>query len=143
MRRILLLAAGLMVIGAMPALAQSKAVIQKLNDQWAAAFNKGDAAAVAALYTEDAYVLPAGAELVKGTNAIMGFMDETAKQLGDAKLTTVDVLPLGRTAAREIGTFSFKTKATPPQVVVGKYAVVWRKIGGQWKLATDIWNMNK
>jgi ketosteroid isomerase-like protein len=31
----------------------------KLNDEWAAAFNKGDAGAVAALYTADAYVLPA------------------------------------------------------------------------------------
>ena len=31
----------------------------------------------------------------------------------------------------------------PPQEVVGKYAVVWRKIDGRWKLATDIWNANK
>jgi uncharacterized protein (TIGR02246 family) len=143
MRRIFLLAAGLMLISAQPAMAQSKALIQKLNDQWVAAFNKGDAPALAAMYTEDAYVLPAGADMAKGTNAIMGFWGEATKQLGDAKLTTVDVLPLGRNAAREIGTFSFKTKATPPQEVVGKYAVVWRKSGGQWKLATDIWNMNK
>jgi len=27
--------------------------------------------------------------------------------------------------------------------MVGKYAVVWRKVGGKWKLATDIWNTNK
>src|SRR6266851_654997 len=54
---------------ASPALAQSKAEIQQLNDQWAAAFTKGDAAAVAAMYTEDAYVLPAGAAMVKGRAA--------------------------------------------------------------------------
>ena len=30
-----------------------------------------------------------------------------------------------------------------PQEVTGKYVVVWRKINDQWKLATDIWNMNK
>jgi uncharacterized protein (TIGR02246 family) len=142
MRRILLLAAGL-ALAALPALAQSKAAIQKLNDQWSAAFNRGDAAALAAMYTEDAYVLPAGAEMVRGTNAIQGFWSQTAQQLGDAKITTLDVLPLGRTAAREIGTFSFKTKGQTPQEVVGKYAVVWRKTNGQWKLATDIWNMNK
>jgi ketosteroid isomerase-like protein len=63
--------------------------------------------------------------------------------MGDAKLTTLDVLPLGRNAAREIGTVSLKTKSQPPQEVVGKYAVVWRKIDGRWKLATDIWNTNK
>ncbi len=59
------------------------------------------------------------------------------------KLVAVDVAPLGRSAAREIGTFSFETKAQPPQPVVGKYVVVWRKIGGHWLLATDIWNTNK
>jgi ketosteroid isomerase-like protein len=64
-------------------------------------------------------------------------------QLGDAKLNTIDIQSLGPGAAREIGTFSFKTKAQPPQEVTGKYVVVWRKMGGQWQLATDIWNMNK
>ena len=54
-----------------------------------------------------------------------------------------DVQPLGPDAAREIGTFTLKTKSQPPQDVSGKYAVVWRKIGGQWLLVTDIWNSNK
>src|SRR6266404_2433661 len=75
--------------------------------------------------------------------AIEAFWRQAAQQMGDAKLTTLDGLPLGRNAAREIGTVSLKTKSQPPQEVVGKYAVVWRKIGGQWKLATDIWNTNK
>ena len=41
-----------------PAMAQDKATIQKLADDFAQAFNKGDFAAVAAMYTEDATVLP-------------------------------------------------------------------------------------
>ena len=110
---------------------------------WAAAFNKGDAAAVAAMYTEDAFVLPPGAEMVKGRAAIEAFWRQAAQQMGDAKLTTVDVLPLGPSAAREIGTVSLKTKSQPSQEIIGKYAVVWRKIGGSCKLATDIWNTNK
>ena len=56
MRRIAILAVCFGLFAA-PALAQSKAAIQKLEDQWGAAFNKGDAAAVAAMYAEDAYVL--------------------------------------------------------------------------------------
>src|SRR5580704_16216058 len=126
-----------------PALAQDKATIEKLNDARTAAFNKGDAAAVAAMYTEDAYVLPPGSDMVKGRSAIEAFWQQAAQQMGDAKLTTVDVLPLGRTAAREIGTVTLKTKSQPPQEVVGKYVVVWRKIGRDWKLATDIWNTDK
>ena len=125
------------------ALAQSTAAIQALNDRWTAAFNKGDAAAVAAMYADDAYVLPPGGDMVKGRTAIEAFWKQAASQVGNAKLVTVDVLPLGRSAAREIGTVTLETKAQPPQQLVGKYAVVWRRIGGNWLLATDIWNMNK
>jgi ketosteroid isomerase-like protein len=72
---------------------------------------------LAGMYTPDAYVLPAGAEMAKGHNAIEKFWGGAVKQLGDAKLTTVDVQSLGPGAAREIGTFSFKTKAQPPEQV--------------------------
>jgi len=111
---------GWLSLGAAPALAQDKATIEKLNDVWTAAFNKGDAAAVAALYTEDAYVLPPGAEMVKGRAAIEAFWRQAAQQMTDAKLTTIDVLPLGPEAAREIGTVTLKTKIQPPQEVAGK-----------------------
>jgi uncharacterized protein (TIGR02246 family) len=134
---------GCLAIAAATAFAQDKATIQKLNDAWTAAFNKGDATGVAAMYAEDAYVLPPGSDILKGRAAIEGFWRQASQQLGDAKLTTLDVMPLGPDAAREIGTVTLKTKAQPPQEVVGKYAVVWRKIGGEWKLATDIWNTNK
>ena len=131
------------LLSASPAWAQAKSSIEKLNAEWMAAFNKGDAKALAAMYTPDAYVLPAGAEMAKGHNAIEKFWGGAVKQLGDAKLTTVDVLPLGRSAAREVGTVTLKTKSQPPQEVVGKYVVVWRKVGRDWKLATDIWNTDK
>jgi len=131
------------LLSASPAWAQAKSSIEKLNAEWMAAFNKGDAKGLAAMYTPDAYVLPAGAEMAKGRKAIQAFWAKATQQLADAKLTTVDVMSLGPGAAREIGTFSFKTKGQTPETVVGKYAVVWRKIGGRWLLATDIWNMNK
>jgi uncharacterized protein (TIGR02246 family) len=126
-----------------PALAQDKAAIEKLNDAWTTAFNKGDTAAVAAMYTEDAYVLPPGVEMIKGRANIEAFWRQAAQQMGDAKLTTLDVLPLGPEAAREVGTVTLKTKSQPSQEISGKYVVVWRKIGPDWKLATDIWNSNK
>jgi ketosteroid isomerase-like protein len=66
-----------------------------------------------------------------------------AAQVGDPKLTTLSVKPLGSSAAVEIGTFSLKTKGSAPQDVSGKYVVVWEKVGSGWKLATDIWNDGK
>src|SRR5438270_883000 len=100
MSRLAAIIASIMLLAA-PAAAQNKPVIQKLSDEWAAAFNKGDSHALAELYTGDAYVLPAGGEMVHGRQAIQGFWDNAIKQLGDAKLTTVDVQPLGPEAARE------------------------------------------
>jgi uncharacterized protein (TIGR02246 family) len=128
---------------AAPAWAQSKAAIQKLEDQWAAAFNKGDAVAVAAFYADDAYVLPAGAPMVNGHDAIQSYLAQAAQQIGDVKCTTIDVKPLGRKAAREIGTCTFKTKGATPQDSALKYAVVWVKTDSGWKLIQDIWNMDK
>jgi uncharacterized protein (TIGR02246 family) len=125
------------------AAAQSVATIQRLNDRWEDAFNKGDDAAVAAMYAENAYVLPPGGDMVKGRPAIEAFWKQAAQHVGNAKLVTVDVQPLGPRAAAEIGTVAFDTKTQPAQHVVGKYTVVWRKIGGRWLLATDIWNTNK
>ncbi len=94
--------AGCLIVGAAPAFAQDKATIVKLNDAWAAAFNKGDASAVAAMYTEDAFVLPPGTEMVKGRAAIEAFWRQAAQQMGDAKFTTIDVLALGPGNHRQI-----------------------------------------
>ena len=141
--RVLALLAAICLWGAAPAMAQDKATIQSLSNKFAQAFNAGDAAAVAALYTEDAVILPPGGEMMKGKSAIQVFWKGAAEQLDDGKLTTVDVKPLGSEAAREIGTFSFRTKGSQPQEITGKYVVVWEKVGGDWKLATDIWNTNK
>ena len=81
--------------------------------------------------------------MVKGRENIRAFWAKMAEQVQDVKLTTMDVKPLGPEAAREIGTFSLKTKGAQPEEVSGKYVVVWQKAGSDWKLATDIWNSNK
>jgi uncharacterized protein (TIGR02246 family) len=122
---------------------QDKATIQKLIDAFAEAFNRGDTASMATMYTEDAYLLPPQADMMRGRAAIQQFWQAASEQIGDMKLTIVDVEPLGSDAAREIGTVTARTKVQPQQEVVGKYVVVWRKVGNDWKLATDIWNFNK
>jgi uncharacterized protein (TIGR02246 family) len=127
----------------LPGLAQDKATVQQLENQWAEAFNKGDIASVVAMYTEDAYVLPPGGEMVKGRSAIQAFWTAASKDIGDIKLTTVDVMPLGTDAAREIGTVTARTKEQQPEEITGKYVLVLRKVGSDWKIATDIWNENK
>jgi uncharacterized protein (TIGR02246 family) len=125
-----------------PAFAQ-KAEIEAVNAKWIEFFNKADFAGVASLYTEDATAFPPGSAMVKGRAAIEALWKSMAEQVTEPKLTTLDVKALGLSAAREIGTFSLKTKGQRPQEVTGKYLVVWEKVGNEWKLAADIWNDGK
>jgi uncharacterized protein (TIGR02246 family) len=130
--------AGLIV----PTFAQ-KAEIEAVNAKWVEFFNKGDFAGIASLYTDDATAFPPGSAMVKGKAAIAAMWKGIAEQVGDPKVTTLDVKPLGPSAAREIGTFSLKTKGPTPQEITGKYVVVWEKVEAGWKLAADIWNEGK
>jgi uncharacterized protein (TIGR02246 family) len=125
-----------------PVLAQ-QTEIEAVNAKWMDFFNKGDFAGVASLYTDDATAFPPGSAMVKGRAAIAAMWKTMAEKVSDPKVTTLEVKPLGPTAAREIGTFSLRTKGEKPQEVVGKYVVVWEKVGNDWKLAADIWNEGK
>jgi ketosteroid isomerase-like protein len=125
-----------------PAFAQ-KAEIEAANAKFIEFFSKGDFDGIASLYASDATAFPPNSPMVKGNVAIGAMWKEMAGQVTDPKLTTIEVKPLGSSAALEIGTFSLKTKAATPQEVTGKYAVVWQKAGSDWKLFADIWNDGK
>ena len=142
MRRIAMLAVCFGLL-APPVLAQTKAQMQKLDDQFAYAVNTGNAAAVAAMYTKDAYVLPPGGPMVHDPAAIQKLWEGAIADMQDIKCTAIDVKPLGSGAAREIGTCSFMTKKPPLKELQVKYAVVWQKEGASWKLLQDIWNSDK
>jgi uncharacterized protein (TIGR02246 family) len=143
MRRAIFILMAAFVVGlTVPASAQ-KAEIEAVNAKWIAFFNQGDFVGVASLYTADATAFPPGSAMVKGAAAIGAMWKSTAENVSDPKLTTLDVKSLGPSAAREIGTFSLKTKGPTPQEVTGKYVVVWEKVGDDWKLAADIWNDGK
>ncbi|MBT1509293.1 SgcJ/EcaC family oxidoreductase [Bradyrhizobium sp. SRL28] len=120
-----------------------KAEIEAINTKFVELFNKGDFSGLASLYSTDATAFPPGSAMVQGRAAIEAMWKGMAEKVGDPKLTTIDVKPLGPSAAREIGTFSLKTKGPTPQEVTGKYVVVWEKVGNDWKLSTDIWNDGK
>ena len=109
------------------------------NQKWMAGVKQGDAAAVAALYTEDAQLLPTNSDFVSGSEAIQtfwqGVMGMGVKQ---AKLETIEVEAMGNTAY-EVGKYTLF--ADEGQMIdQGKYVVIWKQKDGQWKLHKDIWN---
>src|SRR5437764_12030829 len=80
-----------------PAAAQ-KAEIEAVNARWMALFNKGDFAGIAALYTDDATAFPPGSGMVRGKAAIEAMWKNISEQVGDPKVVTLDVKPLGASA---------------------------------------------
>jgi uncharacterized protein (TIGR02246 family) len=136
--------AGCLVLAATPVFAQDKAAFQKQDEAWAAAYNKGDAKAIAAMYAAGAYVLPDRAPMAHGRPAIEAMLKKLmAGSQNDLKITVVDVTPLGPGVVREITSYEITIKSQPPQHEVGKAVAVERKVGGKWMIQTDIWNANK
>jgi uncharacterized protein (TIGR02246 family) len=119
----------------------ARAAIDAANRQFVALFTKGDASSLAALYTQDAQVLPPNSDVVSGRAGIQkfwqGVMDSGVK---GAQLTTVELTPSGNTA-HEVGRYEL-SGAGGKTLDSGKYVVIWKRDGGQWKLHRDIWNTN-
>ena len=129
---------------ALPALAgDATAEIEARSVEFEAAFNAGDGAAVGAMYTEDAAVLPPGGARVDGREAISGFWTGAiGSGLADLDLVTTEVIPAGDGAVLEVGTLTLTApgEGGARTTVAAKYIVHWKQVDGAWLLHRDIWN---
>jgi uncharacterized protein (TIGR02246 family) len=124
-------------------IAQVRKAIEAGNLKFGEAVRKGDAAAIAALYSEDATVLPPDSAMVQGRQAIQALWNGSL-QMGvkDAVLTTVSVYGAGD-YAYEIGKalLTIQPAGQAAMQQTAKYVVVWKKaVSGAWQLHVDIWN---
>lgn len=112
--------------------------IEAVNARHVAAFNQGDIAGFAQVYTEDAQILPPDMPMVEGRQGIQEFWTGGAQQMGirDLRLTTEEVEVFGD-QAYERGTSYFMTNDGP---ATGKYVVIWKRTPEGWKWHRDIWN---
>ncbi len=121
----------------------ARAPVEKHGAAFTDAFNRGDIAAVAALYSDDALVFPPDGDMVQGRSAIEALWKGTRDAgMKDLAFTVLDVHSSGNLAV-EAGKADFKmqpaNQAESSQTV--KYVVVWkREKGGAWKVFRDIWN---
>ena len=120
------------------------AAIERLREQFVAAENSGDAAAVAALYTDDAVLLPPNELEVVGRPAIEAWyralFDTYAPELS---FSSQEVQLAGDWAFDWLSyTFQLTPRAGGPAIEErgNDLLVLRRQADGAWKVAREIWN---
>jgi uncharacterized protein (TIGR02246 family) len=117
--------------------------VKAANDRWNAAFNSGNADAVANLYTPDATVLPHTHAVVKGTAAIKDFWSGLISAgVKDHGIELYDAHSSGDLAYATGKWWATGADAEgKPQRFEGSIVTVMRKQGdGPWRTCLHTWN---
>ena len=113
-------------------------------DKYLEAVLAGDASAIAAMYREDATLMPSECPLLRGRAAIEQYYREWFKspaKLTGFTFTHLESPTLGETAY-DVGTYrqTLSLGAGGTVNVSGKYSVILKRSGGEWKVAYLIFN---
>ena len=124
-------------------MAQGRAEVDEANRRFMEAFERGDAASVAALYAEDAVVLPPDAPMISGRAEIEEFW--RGLMAAGARGVNLVTLRLGGSGdvLHEVGraTITIQPEGGETSTQTVKYVVVWeRDPAGRLALAVDTWN---
>ena len=112
-------------------------------DRWLQLVKAKDAARIAELYAEDGAVMPPNAPLGEGRAAIQQTWASMMRTPGFGLTFVPDQIVVSSSGdmALDRGTYSLTIAPDgTTQTDTGKYVVVWRKIGREWKVAADILN---
>ncbi len=118
------------------------AEIHAAGKQFSAAYMRGDADAMTALYTRDAVIFPERSDAISGHDALKRYWTlEPGEKVTRHVLIAAQVTIDGK-HAYDHGTFEIAGvrdgKAWGP--AHGKYLVVWRREPDGWKMQLDMWN---
>lgn len=121
---------------------EARAGIADTNAAFMAAVAGGNAAGIAACYTEDGEILPPNGASVQGRAGIEEtFAGLLASGVSALTLESTEVEGHGD-SAYEVGRYELQD-AGQSVIDTGKYIVIWKKVGEEWKLHRDIWNSDQ
>ena len=112
-------------------------------DRWIQLVKAKDAAGIAALYADDGAVMPPNAAIGKGQAAIEQTWTSMMQTPGFDLMIVPEQIILSSSGDMALDRGTYRLAIAPggtAQTDTGKYVVVWRKIGGEWKAAADIFN---
>ena len=124
-----------------------EALIRRIDALWSKAADDKDLEGAVHPYADGASMLPFGAPIATGTDAIRKTWAALMAKPGYSLTftpTKIEVASAGD-MAWEIGTFELRVNDAQgqPVEIPGKYVVTWRKIGPTWKVEADIFNTDK
>ena len=120
--------------------------IRALTAQLIQAVKARDIATIMAMYAPDAHVLSPNMAAARGASEIRPIWDEMlAMRNLDFSLNITDLrVSDAGDMAYEVGTYRLGFDGPDGRVTDdGKYTTVWRKVNGQWKVASDIFNTSR
>ncbi len=120
-----------------------RAQIEQAAVRFSEAFNRGDAAALAAMYDTAAVVLAPNAPLMRGRQNIEAFWTGARQQGFKTVSLVVNSVEVIGNHAIELGNYTLVIQPAGQGEVTdrGKYMVVWRRqADGSWKMYRDMFN---
>jgi ketosteroid isomerase-like protein len=121
--------------------ADSTSEISEAGRRFLRLFAQNDVPGIGACYTEDAQMLAANMKPIQGRAAIQAVFKFTGGQGHTLEFQTHELEPHGTTAI-EIGAY-VRTGADGSSVDQGKYIVIWKRTGSEWKIHRDMFNTNR
>jgi ketosteroid isomerase-like protein len=110
--------------------------IDAANGRFLKLFASNDISGVAGCYTQDAQLLVPHAEAIRGRAAIQAVFSARGGQGHTLQFDSRELEGHGDTAV-EIGEYTRK-QADGQAIDRGKYLVIWKRIGGDWKIHRDM-----
>ena len=111
--------------------------------RWLQVIQGKDAQSIATFYTDDAVLMAPGQPMVSGREAVRQFW-QSAVDMPEMRLSLKPQqieFSNGGDLAVDRGSYRFSGKRGAQTLQeAGKYVIVWKKVGGAWKVAADIWN---
>lgn len=118
--------------------------IRAQDQAWADAAKAGDAAAIAALYTPDAVILPPGSSRVEGTQDIQEYFAGMLEAPLSSVTLDSDIVTVAAAGDYAYANGTWTMSGTAPDgsewSEQGKYTEIWKNVDGDWKIVSDIWN---
>jgi ketosteroid isomerase-like protein len=119
----------------------NKAVADEVSATWTRAFDTGDAAALAALYTEDAHSMPPGAPAIAGRREIESYWRDDIGSGGVATKLKPDDSVVQGDLLHVAGSYDVVAQ-DGSSLARGQYAHLWTRVGNDWKVKHEIWRID-